>query len=213
MPDPLTCLYNELRRRRALRRLGEGPMRAYLSAPLAGCGWPVRECAYLSLDLETTGLDPRRDHILSAGYVVVSQGRIRMTTARHHLIRSDRPIPADTAVIHQITDDMSANGEPLAEVLPQILEQLKGRVLLAHHARIEQGFLDQACRRLYGVPFIASVSDTLVRARRSLERRHASYKSGDLRLHALRERYGLPRYRAHNALSDAVATAELFLAL
>ena len=38
-------------------------------------------------------------------------------------------------------------------------------------------------------------------------------QTGDLRLFNLRPRYNLPRYKAHNALSDAIATAELFMAL
>ncbi len=188
-------------------------MRDYLAAPLAGCAGPANAAEYLSLDLETTGLDAKRDHILSMGYVIVSQGRIRLASAGHHLIWTDRDIPGDSAIIHGITDDMSAGGEPLIEVLPEILAQLRGRFLLAHHARIEVGFLDQACRDIYGVPLIVSTVDTLERAKALFDRRHVSYQAGDLRLHALRERYKLPRYRAHNALSDAVATAELFLAL
>lgn len=209
----LACLINELRRRRALRRVADGPMHAYLSKPLPGCGRASCDPEYLSLDIEATGLDPKRDHILSVGYVVVSHQRIQLASARHRLIKTDRAIPGETAIIHQITDDMSAAGEPLTDVLQEILELLAGRILLAHHCRIEQGFLDQACRNIYGVPFIASTVDTLERARRLFEQRHVSYKAGDLRLHALRERYHLPRYRAHNALSDAIATAELFLAL
>ena len=55
--------------------------------------------------------------------------------------------------------------------------------------------------------------DTEVLARRRLQRRNQPYRPGELRLSGLRERYQLPRYRAHNALSDALATAELFLAI
>jgi DNA polymerase-3 subunit epsilon len=55
--------------------------------------------------------------------------------------------------------------------------------------------------------------DTQVLARRRFERRDQPYQPKDLRLFNLRTTYGLPRYQAHNALSDALATAELFLAL
>jgi DNA polymerase-3 subunit epsilon len=97
--------------------------------------------------------------------------------------------------------------------MTEVLQALAGRVLLAHHVRVEYGFLDRACRRLYGQPLLVRVADTQVLARRALERGNQNYGGGELRLGALRSRYHLPRYPAHNALSDALAAAELFLAL
>jgi DNA polymerase-3 subunit epsilon len=45
------------------------------------------------------------------------------------------------------------------------------------------------------------------------KRRDQPIKQGELKLSALRSRYNLPRYTAHNALIDACATAELMLAI
>ena len=84
--------------------------------------------------------------------------------------------------------------------------------MLAHHAAIEYYFLDQACRKVYGYPFIGPVVDTLALEVRSFRNRDAAPKSGELRLANARTRYGLPRYRAHNALIDGIAAGELFLA-
>jgi DNA polymerase-3 subunit epsilon len=85
-------------------------------------------------------------------------------------------------------------------------------VLLGHHVGLEQAFLDAACRRLYGAGFLAPLADTEVLIQHWLERKNEVFGGHQLRLHALRERYGLPRYKAHNALIDALATAELFCA-
>ncbi len=84
--------------------------------------------------------------------------------------------------------------------------------MLGHHVRIERQFLDAACRRLYGTGFLVPVADTEALIHRWLERRDQVLGGRDLRLHALRTRFGLPRYTAHNALTDALATAELFCA-
>ena len=63
-------------------------------------------------------------------------------------------------------------------------------------------------------PLVAQQTiDTLEIAQRVFERRNHTIQPGDLRLFNLRPRYNLPQYRAHNALSDALATAELFLAM
>lgn len=200
------------RRRWQLRRAPAGPLRDYLAQPFANPRRDYRETDFLAIDLETTGLDVRRDLILSVGYVTLHGKRIDLGSACHRVVRIDRSIPEASAVIHQITDDQSARGLELKEVLVELLEVLSGKVMIAHHAVIECGFLGNACRRLWGGALPVRVVDTQVLARRTLERRQIPFKGSDLRLHSLGDRYNLPRYGAHNALSDALAAGELFLA-
>ena len=200
------------RRRWALRRAAPGALHGFLEQPLPPRRADYRDTRFLAIDLETTGLDMRRDLILSVGYVALTGARIDLASARHRLVRIDRSIPEASAVIHQITDDQAARGRELGEVLTELLEVLAGRVLIAHHAMIECGFLGNACKRLWGAGMPVRVVDTQVLARRTFERRQIPFKGSDLRLHALGDRYNLPRYGAHNALSDALAAAELFLA-
>jgi DNA polymerase-3 subunit epsilon len=202
----------DYRRRRLLRRTPRGPLFDYLAAPFPGRGTDYRDVEFVALDLETTGLDPNRDEILSIGLVSLKAGRIDLATAAHYLVAPMQVIPERSAVIHQITDDAAAQGGALADVVPLILARLAGRVLLGHHVRVEREFLDAACRRLYGSGFLVPLSDTEALVRRWLEQRNQTVSGRELRLHALRGRYGLPRYKAHNALTDALATAELFCA-
>jgi DNA polymerase-3 subunit epsilon len=171
--------------------------------------WQVE---FLAVDLETTGLDPRQDAIVSIGWVPVSGGRVRLDGAAHRLVRPEQGISDASAVIHGILEDHVREAPPLAEVLPEFLAALAGRVPIVHHAAVERGFLDAACEALYGAPLVVPYVDTLALERRRLDRRGQVARPGDLRLHACRDRYGLPRYRAHNALVDALAAAELLLA-
>lgn len=200
------------RRRWELRRAVAGPLRDYLAQPLPGLRRDYRQTEFLAIDLETTGLDVKRDLILSVGYVTLHGNRVDLGSARHRVIRIDRSIPEASAVIHQITDDQSARGLELEDVMAELLARLAGKVMIAHHATIECGFLGNACRRLWHAGLPARVVDTQVLARRTFERRQIPVKGSDLRLHALGDRYNLPRYGAHNALSDSLAAAELFLA-
>ena len=207
-------LGKEYQRKLALSKAPPGVLRNYLSRPFPGRRTECSDVGIAAVDLETTGLDPRKDDILSIGMVEIHGLRIKLSTAWHTIIAVEQDIPAASAVIHQITDDHAAvAGRRLEEVLPQLLARLGGKVMLVHYARIEQQFLDAACRRLYGTPFIIPVIDTLVLAQRVFERQNHSIQTGDLRLFNLRPRYNLPRYKAHNALSDALSTAELFLAM
>jgi DNA polymerase III subunit epsilon len=208
----LKVLLLDWRRRLLLRKAPPGPLREYLARPfpLAGTDW--RSVDFLAVDLETTGLDQRKDSILSVGHVTLSGGAIVLATAAHRVVRFVGDIPAASAVIHQITDDQAALGEDLEVVIADLLRVLSGKVLIAHHAHIETTFISRACRQVYGVGFVVPVVDTQVLAQRQLERRQIAYKGSDLRLHALGERYNLPRYAAHNAFYDALSAAELFLA-
>lgn len=201
------------RRHRAWRRAPTGPVRDYLAVPPPPVATECRAIRWVVVDLETTGLDAARDQILSIGLVEIHEMAIPLESAWHALVRPDRAIPEASAVIHGITDDKASAGVSLAEVLPHLLGRLSGAVMVAHHAALERAFLGAACRRLYGAAFMAPVADTETLARRTRVRRHQPIREGDLRLFRLREAHGLPRYPAHDALSDALATAELFLAM
>lgn len=187
-------------------------MADFLAAPLPARHADVRELEFVALDLEMTGLDPRRDEIASIGYVVIRHGRICLEQARHQLIQIEGSV-AQSATLHGLVDTDLTDGVPLAEVLTDLLDVLAGRVLVLHHAALDLGFLNVACRRLWDVPLVTRVVDTLALARHRHHHPHREPKEGELRLHAVRSQYGLPRYPAHDALSDALATAELYLAL
>lgn len=199
-------------RRRALAK-ASGPLQDFLATPFPGHQELCHDIEVVALDFETTGLNPRKDSILSVGMVDIKRMAVQLDTAWHQLISVDHAISEESVVIHEITDDQAAEGRPIDEVLPEILKRLAGRVMLVHYKNIEQNFLDVACRRLYGARFVVETIDTLDLAARVYERLNHTIQTGDLRLFNLRPRYNLPRYKAHNALTDAVATAELFLAM
>ena len=87
--------------------------------------------------------------------------------------------------------------------------ELKEEGVIIHQ---EKNFLQYTCKKLYGLAPVFPIIDTLMIARKRLDQRTSLYSPNDLRLFNLRESHELPRYKAHNALSDALATAELFLA-
>jgi DNA polymerase-3 subunit epsilon len=196
-----------------LAKAPPGILHDYLSTAQASKKAECQQLTIVSLDLETTGLDPQKDKILSFGLVELQHMTIKLETARHQLITVNEEIPEESAVIHQITDDQAATGVSIQEALQELLQRLAGKVMLVHYAAIEQRFISAACEKLFGAPFVIPIIDTLVLAQRIFERRNATIQPGDLRLFNLRPRYNLPNYKAHNALSDAVATAELFLAM
>lgn len=200
------------RRRRLAERCRPSPLQDYLRVPMPDSHRDCRLISFLALDFETTGLDANKDQILSMGWVTMEGLDIQLHTARHLGVKATQAIPEASAVIHRITDDQAAQGLELAEALGTLLHALQGRVLLAHHAGIELGFLERACRQVYGQGCLVPAVDTLQLAHAELSRRQEPLRQDSLRLGNLRQRYNLPVYRGHDALNDALAAAELFAA-
>lgn len=202
----------EKQRKRLLKKAPEGPLRDYLSVPLPALDCPISQAPLLALDFETTGLNPKSDHILSAGYLDVEHNEIVLGTSHHTIVETEGALKEENVVIHQITDDHKAQGQSLEEAVSDLLKALSGKIMLVHFAHIEQSFLNDACQRLYGMTPVYPIIDTFMLAKRRMDMKSAGYDPSELRLSNLRESAKLPRYGAHNALTDALATAELLFA-
>lgn len=202
----------ERTRLRLLKKAPAGPLRDYLSVPFPDMRAPIAETPMLSLDFETTGLIPSKDQILSAGYLNIDRNEIILKSAHHTIIETHGALSEQNVVIHQITDDRKDLGESLEQAVSDLLQALTGRVMLVHFARIERNFLNHACIKLYGMAPVYPIIDTFALAKQRLEMKSAGFDPSELRLSALRNSASLPRYSAHNALTDAIATAELFFA-
>lgn len=176
------------------------------------------ETTFWSLDLETEGLDPTRDAILSVGMVPVRGGVIRLGEAYATLVRppAGHASSAGAMGAHHLRPFDGRDAPGLGEVLPEIARRAREGVLLLHHAPIEVGFL----RRAYPAhgmkwrrPRIVDTVRLLYRWSARQRFLGAPSREPQLNLFAAREELGLPLYPGHDALADATATAELFLAL
>ncbi len=163
---------------------------------------------FLVLDCEMSGLDVKSCQLLSLGWVVIERGRIVNSSAKHLLIHADRGT-GESSIIHGLLDSNLAGATSAAAVLMLLMNQIPGTVLVFHHASLDMRFLQKATIETFRCPLLFSYVDTM-----AIEKRRAALqgKVKGLRLAQCRERYGLLAGAQHNALADAQATAELFLA-
>ena len=215
--DPYIMFHNlfgkNYARKYWLKKTQSGVMQDFLNQPYVSRRKLIKETDIISLDIETTGLDSKKDRIVSIGLVQISQLGIKLDSCWHQIIKTNKELPEKSVVIHNITDDETAAGITIEEAITELLKRLKGKVVLVHNANIEQGFINEVCQKLYHTDFVMRVIDTQVLAKRSFDRNGYTYKPTELRLFNLRKKYKLPVYKAHNALLDALAAAELFLAM
>jgi DNA polymerase-3 subunit epsilon len=175
---------------------------------------------YWALDLETGGLNPREDPILSVGMVPVREGGIRLGEAFSTLVRPEEARTIDPASIraHHLLPGDVREAPLIADVLARIDGRLREGALLVHQAALDVPFLRLAYRRAglrWPAPPVVDTVALLIKAakRARFLDPDAPDKEPELNLAAARRKLGLPDYGSHDALTDAVSAAELFLVL
>jgi DNA polymerase-3 subunit epsilon len=194
----------------------------YYRQGVVGAEAEIDQVQFVALDLETTSMDPSRGSIVSIGVVPFDLTRIRVADARYWVVRPRRELSSESILIHHITHDELDEAPRFSAALPELLEILTKRIVVVHYRQIERPFLDQVCRRWMGEGLEFPLIDTMtieayaLQTQRSFWERASGWlgfrQRKSLRLAACRSRYGLPVYSAHHAMTDALATAELFQA-
>ena len=163
---------------------------------------PLYEAPYVVFDLETTGSSAGKGAITEIGAVKVVRGRVQeeFTT----LVDPGRPIEPFVVRLTGITDRMVAGAPSIAEVMRLFEEFVEGCVLVGHNVHFDCSFVAAARG---GMPLPNPVLDTL-KLSRSLVPGLKRYRLASLVSH-----FGVRAAPNHRALTDAAATAEVFLKL
>tara|TARA_R110001583_G_scaffold26757_2_gene96273 strand:- start:45456 stop:46136 length:681 start_codon:yes stop_codon:yes gene_type:complete len=186
-------------------------LKAYQQSLLPLLDRSIKQSPLLALDLEMTGLDAKKDQIISIGLIPIINGQIKLSQGQHKLIKIAGSV-GQSATIHGVLDKDLQQALPLSEAIQWLFKEAMGHVLVAHHAPLDLSFLEQAIKQIYPQGCRLFAIDTLNIEHQRLLRKQPMIKKGELRLGSCRSRYHLPTYDAHNALIDALSCAELLLA-
>jgi predicted DnaQ family exonuclease/DinG family helicase len=155
---------------------------------------------YVSLDLETTGLDPDRDSIIEVGAVKFQDDKVLDTFAT--LVRPERPIPYRIERLTGIRQEETESAPSVSSVVGQLSRFIRDYPLVGHNIGFDLEFL-----RRRGLLLPNQAVDTFELA--GILVPHAARYS----LSRLAEELGIPSEGAHRALEDAQTTRRLFVAL
>lgn len=197
--------------RRRRRSDASAAISAYKTARPPSDATPWREARYAVVDLETTGLDPKHDEIVSFASIPIQEARVIVGQTRTTLVRPTQMPEAKTIRIHGLRPIDLADAPTLPDVLDLMLEALTGRLLVAHAAWVERGFLAAALKPA-GLRIAEPVLDTAALARHVFG--PEGLAEGDaISLSETARRLGLPVHSPHIAEGDALTAAQVFLAL
>jgi DNA polymerase-3 subunit epsilon len=171
----------------------------------------IFDAKLMAIDLEMTGLNAEKDQIISIGIVPIIQGQIPLSKAQHLMISIDGSV-GQSATVHGIVDHQLDDALPMDLAMNWLLKETQGYILVAHHAPMDMAFIQKNLHSVFGQKALLPFIDTLAIEKTRYLRQHDHLVKGCVRLGQSRERYHLPVYGGHNALIDAIACAELFLA-
>lgn len=193
---------------RRTRPEGAAAVFQYAGRPSGSLPW--RKARWCAVDLELTGLNPRRHEIVALGAVPIEEGRVSLAGARYTLVRPTHPPKHEAVLIHKLRLADLVDAPTVDHAVDLLLETLAGCVPVFHTAAIERAFLTPLLvgRRVRLPPAV----DTEILGRAWLRERDGQAPQG-LALGTLSRTLGLPVEPPHHALGDAVTTAQAFIAL
>ncbi len=162
----------------------------------------IKECSFVALDIETTGLSPRWDAVVEIGALRFGAG-MQMEEFQV-FVDPLRPIPGKATAIHGITNEMVKGASSLEEALRAFVRFRGKDPLVLHNPAFDLGFLDQSMKSLDPGWLTTPVFDTCELSRKAFP------GCGSYSLTSLSSRFSLSGGDHHRALEDCRYSAALF---
>lgn len=175
---------------------------------------PITDIHYVAIDTELTGLDEKKDSIVSIGAVRMAGGRIELANTFERLVSPRTKLNHESVVIHEITPSELEAQPYIDAALAEFLEFCGEGVLVGHFTAIDLAFLNREMKRLHGRELSNPALDTLsiydwLRKRNKSRDCFVTPIAG-YRLYDIAKCMDIPISNAHNAVMDAFTTAQLF---
>lgn len=181
--------------------------------PGNGPDTPIVAAPYVVVDTELTGLDEKKDSIVSIGAVRMAGGGIGLGNTFYRVVSPRSELSAASVVIHEITPSEAVSGPRIDAALAEFLDYAGDAVLAGHFVSIDLAFLNREMERLYGRKLRNPVVDTVSvyewLRKRQKSRDCFTTQFGGYRLYDIARCFGIPVNGAHNAVMDAFTTAQL----
>jgi DNA polymerase-3 subunit epsilon len=163
-------------------------------------------------DTETTGLNPKKDEILSIGAVKLKGNKILMSQKFELFVKPTREINEQSIKIHQIRNIDLQNGCEPREAIDRFLHFIGSRPLVGYYLEFDIKMINKYLKPYLGI--------TLPNPQIEVSGLYHDKKIKlipdgviDLRFDVMMKDLGLPIFGKHDALNDAVMTAMMYIKL
>jgi len=167
---------------------------------------------YVCFDCETTGLNPKKDEIISIGAIIIKDNKILHSRKFERFCKTERPLDEESIKIHHIRECDIQNARDINEVIDEFLDFVGNRPCVGYYLEFDMAMVNRYIKPKLGINLpnkrfevSAMYYDKMIK----------KYQSGniDLRFDIIMNRLGLPRLGKHDAINDVIMTAMIFLKL
>ncbi len=167
---------------------------------------------FISLDCETTGLNPKKDEILSIGAVLIRDNKILMRKTFNVFLKPSKNINAESIKIHHIRKVDLENALNPEDAIYQLLDFIGSRPIVGYYIKFDVTIISKYTKKYIGIKLpndTIEVSTMYYRTRK----RTSDYEFIDLKFDTILKNLNIPALGKHDALNDAIMTAMMFLKL
>lgn len=163
---------------------------------------PRKKCIEIVLDVETTGLDYKKERIIEFAAVRLENGVIK--DKYETLINPQQHIRKSSMAVHGITEEMVADQPTEEEVMPKILEFIGEYPIVAHNAIFDYNFINEASKRLYG----KAIQNQRIDSQFLFKEVYPEFESHGLE--NLMIKFGVEFDTRHRAMADTIGLAQAY---
>ncbi|MFM2120690.1 MAG: hypothetical protein RL722_2158, partial [Pseudomonadota bacterium] len=171
---------------------------------------------WVSVDCETTGLNPAKDDIISIGAVRIAGNRVLTSEKLELLVKPSRAVSVDAIKVHGLREQDVAQGLDIDEAMHRLLRFIGPRPLVGYYLEFDVALINRAIFPLLGVRLPQPKVEISALYYDWKQRTLPPWQHGasiDLRLATLMDDLALPTRRAHDAVNDAIMAALAFIKL
>ena len=167
---------------------------------------------YVCLDCETSGLNPKKDEILSIGAVHIKDNKILMRKTFNIFLKPSKNINVESIKIHHIRPVDLENGIDAQEAIYQLLDFIGSRPIVGYYIKFDVAIISRYTKEFIGIKLpnkTIEVSSMYYKTRK----RSSDYEFIDLKFDTILKNLNIPALGKHDALNDAIMTSMIFLKL
>lgn len=167
---------------------------------------------YVVFDTETTGLNPKKDEILSIGAVKIKDNRIITSETFEMFVQNSCSISSESKIIHGIREVDLLNAKTTNEVIPEFLKFIGSRPLVGYYLEFDIAMINKYVKPFLGIKLPnKQIEVSEIYYDQKIE--FIPQGNIDLRFDTILKDCGIPNMGAHNAVNDAIMTAMIYLKL
>ncbi|OYT35536.1 hypothetical protein B6U96_10205 [Archaeoglobales archaeon ex4484_92] len=168
----------------------------------------LRSAKFVSVDLETTGLNPKRDEIIAIAIVPLDGTKILASKSFYSLIKPSK-FKIETIKIHGIDPKSLHSAPSFGDIANEVRLMLNNKILIGHSVNTDYKFLRVVFKK-HNYEFRADTIDIILLEQVLAERLGEKLTWEDQSLENIAKRYGIRCLYRHNALADAFIAAQIF---